>query len=119
VGCQLDHALGQEELFTAYYKRAYPLTDKDLESRVDLASATAFRITTCAPRACKSGNLARRSPSVLSNPPVAAPLFLHHGRDRTRLGFIVASKRAECEAFDQRGISLGRFPDKDAAARAV
>jgi hypothetical protein len=35
------------------------------------------------------------------------------------LGFIVASKRGECEAYDHRGISLGRFPDKASASEAI
>jgi hypothetical protein len=36
-----DHA-GSEKYFTAYHQSTYPLTDKDFESRFDLASDDAF-----------------------------------------------------------------------------
>jgi hypothetical protein len=42
---QLDEPipLGQKKYFSAYHKSTYPLTDKDLESRFDLAGTTCIQ----------------------------------------------------------------------------
>jgi hypothetical protein len=46
-------------------------------------------------------------------------LFTVHRRDRTLMGFIVAPKRGDVEAFDHAGRSFGRFPNKDAPTKVV